>query len=68
MRLQQLTPAAHWNRQRFLDGLRNHDSRILIDGGWMIAMGQETELAGLIGTFNQLPDLAFPGCQFDRIS
>jgi hypothetical protein len=59
MRLQQLTPAAHWNRQRFLDGMRNHDSRIFIDGGWMIAMGQETELVGLVGTFNQLPDLPF---------
>ncbi len=59
MRLQQLTPAAYWNRQRFLEGLRKQDSRILIDGGWMIAMGQEEALASLIGVFSQLPNLPF---------
>ena len=59
MRLQQLTPAADWNRQRFLDTLRAHDSRMMIDGGWMMAMGQEQELEELISIFTQLPDLPF---------
>ena len=59
MRLQQLTPSAHCNRERFLEALRIHDSRLLVDGGWMMAMGQEQALEELVSIFTQLPDIAF---------
>ncbi len=59
MRLQQLTPAAQWNRQRFLNSLRVNDSRMMIDGGWMISMGEEGDLKEYVDVFNRLPDVDF---------
>ena len=59
MRLQQLTPASQWNRQRFLNSLRINDSRMMIDGGWMISMGEEGDLKEYIDVFNALPDVEF---------
>lgn len=59
LRLQQLTPASSQNRKRFINSLRNLDSRLLVDGGWLLAMGQETSLADLIDVYTRLPDLPF---------
>ena len=59
LRLQQLTPS-HWhNRKRFIESLRDLDSRLMVDGGWLIAQGQETALVDLIDVYTQLPDIPF---------
>lgn len=59
LRLQQLTPASWQNRKRFINSLRNLDSRLLVDGGWLLAMGQETSLVDIIDVYTRLPDLPF---------
>ncbi len=59
MRLQQLTPSSWQNRQRFVSSIRHLDSRLLVDGGWLLAMGQERSLVDLIDVYTRLPDLPF---------
>lgn len=59
MRLQQMTPAEGFNRQRFVQSVKNRDSRMLVDGGVMVTMGQEESIADLIQVFSQLPDKRF---------
>lgn len=59
MRLQQLTPSSWQNRKRFISSVRHLDSRLLVDGGWLLAMGQERALVDLIDVYTRLPDLPF---------
>ena len=59
LRLQQLTPS-HWhNRKRFVESLHDQDSRLMVDGGWLMAQGQETAIVDLIDVFTRLPDIPF---------
>ena len=59
LRLQQLTPS-HWhNRKRFIESLHDLDSRLMVDGGWLMAQGQEMALVDLIDVFTRLPDIPF---------
>lgn len=64
-RLQQMTPAGQWNRQRFLSQLHSADSRLLIDGGWTIPMGQEEALGTFVSVFQSLPDVSFANVECD---
>ena len=41
----QSAPSAARNRQRFIHSLAVMDSQVLIDGGWLLSMGQEESLA-----------------------
>lgn len=59
LRLQQLTPSDWQNRKRFIESIRNLDSRLLVDGGWLLTTGQEPSLTELINVFTQLPDQRF---------
>jgi hypothetical protein len=59
MRLQPLTPASVWNRQRFLKSLRASDAQFLIDGGALLSLGQEAELREFRALFSQLPARPF---------
>ena len=59
MRLHQLTPAAASNRKRFVKAIYRSDSQMLVDGGWVLNLGEETALKDLIETFSQLPDKKF---------
>ena len=59
MRLQQMTPAGILNRKRFAESLKNRDSRLLIDGGWMMSMGQEASTLEMMNVFGRLPDVRF---------
>ena len=59
MRLQQMTPAGMQNRKRFVESIKHRDSRLLIDGGWMMSMGQESSTMEIMSVFNRLPDLPF---------
>jgi hypothetical protein len=51
----QLSPAADLNRQRLVHSLARHDSTLLIDGGWLLPLGQEEPLRPLVKVFRRLP-------------
>ncbi len=59
MRLQQMSPAASFNRKRFVQSIKDRDARMLVDGGGMITMGQEASIAEMMRVFGQLPDARF---------
>ena len=47
------------NRQRFAESLAGHDAQILIDGGWMLPLGQEEATHRFAAAFRQLPPVHF---------
>ena len=57
--LMQAVPSGMQNRQRFAEGLAGQDARILIDGGWMLPMGQEEATQRFAAAFRQLPPVHF---------
>lgn len=59
MRLQQMSPSDQYNRVRFVQALKDRDAKMLVDGGWMLTMGQESSLLELMQVFNRLPDQPF---------
>ena len=64
MRRLQLTPAGHWNRQRFISAMRQQDSFYLFDGGRGLAQGQEQALENFAITFARLPQVRFSDVPF----
>ena len=55
----QVSPAGWRNRQRFVHALAAVDSQLLVDGGWMLLLGQEDSLRDLIATYRRLPAAKF---------
>ncbi len=55
----QMSPSGATNRQRFIHALATQDSGALIDGGWMLPLGQEEALRPLAAAYRQLPRTAF---------
>jgi hypothetical protein len=55
----QIPPAGSAYRERFARSLARLDSPLMIDGGWMLPLGQEAELAPLARIFRRLPNEAF---------
>lgn len=55
----QLAPAGAAARQRFVHSLAALDAPAIIDGGWLLPLGQEAELAPLAKVFRRLPAEAF---------
>ena len=51
----QFSPSAQHNRRRFAHGVAAHDAELLLDGGWLLPLGQEDALADFISTYRQLP-------------
>lgn len=51
----QPVPSAQQNRRRFIRSLAALDSQVMLDGGWMLSMGQEDSLRDLIAVYRQLP-------------
>jgi hypothetical protein len=43
------------NRRRFARMLAHSDAQLLVDGGWMLNLGQEESLADLVRVFRKLP-------------
>ncbi|HVC97186.1 MAG TPA: family 10 glycosylhydrolase, partial [Pirellulales bacterium] len=52
-------PSAWFNRRRFVHALATLDARALFDGGWLLPVGQESALSGLLAAYRELPDEAF---------
>jgi hypothetical protein len=57
--LTQSVPSGIQNRQRFAENLAGHDAQIIIDGGWMLPLGQEAATQRFAAAFRQLPPLHF---------
>ena len=57
--LTQAVPSGMQNRQRFAESLAGHDAQILIDGGWMLPLGQEEATHRFAAAFRQLPPVHF---------
>jgi hypothetical protein len=57
--LTQAPPAGAQNRQRFAENIAAHDPQLLIDGGWMLPLGQEDATRRLAAGFRQLPAVHF---------
>jgi hypothetical protein len=57
--LTQTVPSGAQNRERFTDSLAAHDAQILIDGGWMVPLGQEEATRRFATAFRQLPNVHF---------
>jgi len=57
--LTQAVPAGMQNRQRFAESLAAHDTQILIDGGWMLPLGQEESMHRFAAAYRQLPPVHF---------
>jgi hypothetical protein len=66
MRLQPMSQGNGLSRQRFLQSIKNRDSRLLIDGGVTLSFGQESELQELMEVFARLPDAPFKDVSSER--
>jgi hypothetical protein len=54
-----ISPAGAANRQRLVHSLAVHDSPALIDGGWLLPLGQEEALRPFVQVFRRLPAAPF---------
>lgn len=55
----QPTPADSANRRRFVRGLAALDARVMVDGGWVLPIGDEQSLSDLTAAYRALPDVPF---------
>jgi hypothetical protein len=55
----QISPAGAANRRRLVHSLAVHDSPLLVDGGWMLPLGQEEALLSVAKVFRRLPAEGF---------
>ena len=51
----QLSPWSYYSRQRIVHSLATADANVLMDGGWMIPLGQEDELRNVLELYRRLP-------------
>lgn len=66
MRLQPMIQGNGLSRQRFLQSLKNRDSRMFIDGGVTLPFGQGSELQEMTEVFAKLPDEPFEDVSSER--
>jgi len=62
----QTSPAGMWNRRRFIRALALADSQTLVDGGWLLPLGQQEALAPLLYVYRQLPAERFERSEASR--
>lgn len=62
----QPTPTDSANRRRFVRGLVALDARVMVDGGWVLSVGNEDALSGLTAAYRSLPDVHFQTVGGDR--
>lgn len=53
--ISQIAPAEASYRERFVESLARLDSTLMIDGGWLLPLGQEAALAPLAKVYRRLP-------------
>jgi len=52
-------PSGRQNRRRFVHSLATLDSQVMIDGGWMVPLGQEESIRDLVAAYRRLPAAGF---------
>jgi hypothetical protein len=57
--ISQLLPADAAYRERFVASIAQLDAATIIDGGWMMPIGQQAALAPLVKTYRRLPSEPF---------
>jgi hypothetical protein len=55
----QFSPSGMHNRERFVHSLAVLDCQAMFDGGWMLPLGQEENIADLISVYRELPGARF---------
>lgn len=55
----QSSPSGWANRQRFAHSIARADTQLMVDGGWLLPMGQEAALVDMAATFQRLPATRF---------
>lgn len=55
----QPAPSGQQSRRRFVHSLATLDSQVMIDGGWLLAMGEEEATRDLIAAYRALPSIRF---------
>jgi hypothetical protein len=55
----QLVPSDGQNRRRFVHSLATLDSQMMVDGGWMLPLGQEESIRNLVAAYRRLPAIRF---------
>jgi len=55
----QPTPSGQQNRRRFVHSLATLDSQVMVDGGWLLPLGQEDALRDLTAAYRSLPAVRF---------
>ena len=52
-------PSGQQNRRRFIHSMAALDAQVMIDGGWLLPMGQEESTRDLAATYRALPAVRF---------
>ena len=55
----QPVPSGPQNRRRFVHSLATMDSQILLDGGWLLPLGQEDSMRDVAAAYRRLPPIRF---------
>jgi len=55
----QPVPSGAQNRRRLVHSLAGLDSQVMVDGGWMLPLGQEDSLRHLVAAYRRLPAIRF---------
>jgi hypothetical protein len=55
----QLSPAGANNRQRLAHAIATLDAAALVDGGWLLPLGEEDAVADLVAAYRELPAARF---------
>jgi len=55
----QPVPSGRQNRHRFVHELATLDSQVMVDGGWLLPLGQEESLQEMIAAYRRLPAVQF---------
>src|SRR5262249_60334363 len=57
--ISQIVPADATYRERFIESIARLDATAMIDGGWLLPLGQEAALAPLAKGYRRLPAASF---------
>lgn len=57
--ISQPAPAGDRNRQRFVHSLATLDAQVMVDGGWLLPIGQEESIRDLMAAYRALPSSHF---------
>ncbi len=55
----QPVPSGWQNRRRFVHSIATLDSRVLVDGGWMLPLGQEDSMREVVAAYRRLPAIEY---------